>query len=298
MTYPWTFLGMATAVILAPGADFAFIAEPNRAVPLFTMAVWAKQASSPPHEVGMRDGTTPARGRNNGARPCAGGGVTGPFLDLPDLVIFDCDGVLVDSEPISLQIQAERLTALGLPTTYEDCVHDFLGIGMPATVDEIQRRLGGPLPTGWLEDLDHAVRAAFADRLRPIPGIEIALAALATRTCIASSGSHSKIRYTLGLTGLWSHFEGRIFSGDEVGQPKPAPDLFLHAAAAMSAQVERCIVVEDSPYGVQAGKAAGMLVAGFAATTPAESLAEADAVFNDMTDLPSVVKALARRRLA
>lgn len=212
-----------------------------------------------------------------------------PDRALPDLVIFDCDGVLVDSDRISLQIQAERLTALGLPTTYEDCVRDFLGIGMPATVALVERRLGARLPAGWLDDLEVAVRDSFARQLRPIPGIEAALAALPTATCIASSGSHAKMRYTLGLTGLWDYFQGRIFSGDEVENGKPAPDLFLHAARSMSASPDRCVVVEDSPHGVRAARSAGMFVAGYAATTPAASLAEADVVFSDMADLPDLI---------
>ena len=213
-----------------------------------------------------------------------------------ELVIFDCDGVLVDSDRIALRIQAERLTALGLPTSYEDCVRDFLGIGMPATLAEIERRLGAPLPAGWADDLELAVREAFADQLRPVPGIETALAGLTVLHCIASSGSHAKMRYTLGLTGLWDHFEGRIFSGDEVEHGKPAPDLFLHAAAAMGTPPQRCVVVEDSPYGVRAARAAEMRVIGYAATTPADLLSDADVVITDMATLPGRLAALNRAR--
>ncbi len=207
----------------------------------------------------------------------------------PELVIFDCDGVLVDSDRISLRIQAEWLTGLGLATSYEDCVRDFLGIGMSATVAEIERRLGGPLPDHWARDLEKAVRDAFADELRPVPGIEAALDALPMATCVASSGSHAKMRYTLGLTGLWSFFEGRIFSGDEVEHGKPAPDLFLHAARSMAVAPDRCVVVEDSPYGVRAARAAGMRVVGYTATTSSAAMAEADELLTNMADLPDLI---------
>jgi HAD superfamily hydrolase (TIGR01509 family) len=208
---------------------------------------------------------------------------------LAELVIFDCDGVLVDSDRISLRIQAERISALGLATTYEDCVRDFLGLGMPATLQVIAERLGRPVPEDWVAELDAAVREAFARELTPVPGVTEALDRIEAPTCVASSGSHDKMRLTLGLTGLYDRFAGRIFSGDEVERGKPAPDLFLHAAAEMSVRPERCVVVEDSPFGVTAAKAAGMRVLGFAAMTPPECLAAADSVFKEMADLPGLL---------
>lgn len=205
------------------------------------------------------------------------------------LVIFDCDGVLVDSDRISLRIQAQRISALGIETTYEDCVRDFLGLGMPATLRILSERLGRPVPDGWVDELGAAVNEAFERELTPVPGIVEALDAIELPTCVASSGSHDKMRFTLGLTDLYDRFAGRIFSAEEVRRGKPAPDLFQHAAACMDTPPEDCAVVEDSPFGVTAAKAVGMRAFGFGATTLPESLAEADAVFTAMTELPKLV---------
>jgi HAD superfamily hydrolase (TIGR01509 family) len=206
-----------------------------------------------------------------------------------ELVIFDCDGVLVDSDRISLRIQAERISALGLEMSYEDCVREFLGLGVEATLEILAERLGQPLPEGWKKELDAAVREAFRRELQPVPGVVEALEEIELPTCVASSGSHEKMRLTLGLTGLHDRFAGRIFSGEEVEQGKPAPDLFLHAAARMSTPPERCVVIEDSPFGVTAARAAGMRALGFAAMTSAERLVAADNVFTTMADLPGLV---------
>ena len=208
---------------------------------------------------------------------------------MAELVIFDCDGVLVDSDRISLRIQAERISALGLEMTYEDCVREFLGLGMEATLEILAERLGRPLPEGWERELDAAVREGFRRELQPVPGVVEALEKIELPTCVASSGSHEKMRLTLGLTGLWDRFVGRIFSAEEVEHGKPAPDLFLHAASRMSTPPERCIVVEDSPFGVAGAKAAGMAALGFAAATPSARLEGADAVFTTMADLPGLV---------
>lgn len=208
---------------------------------------------------------------------------------MAELVIFDCDGVLVDSDRISLRIQAERISALGLDMTYEDCVREFLGLGMPATLDILAERLERPVPEGWVRELDAAVREGFRRELRPVPGVVEALDEIGLPTCVASSGSQAKMRFTLGLTGLWDRFAGRIFSAGEVQRGKPAPDLFLHAARRMATPPERCLVVEDSPFGVSGAKAAGMKVLGFATTTTSPHLGAADAIFTTMADLPGLV---------
>jgi HAD superfamily hydrolase (TIGR01509 family) len=210
-----------------------------------------------------------------------------------ELVIFDCDGVLVDSDRISLRIQAERISALGLEMSYEECVRDFLGLGMPATLRILAERLGQPVPEGWEAELDAAVRDGFRRELTPVPGVAEALEGIELPACVASSGSHEKMRLTLGLTGLWDRFAGRIFSADEVQRGKPAPDLFLHAASRMSTPPARCIVVEDSPFGIAAAKAAGMSALGFAAATPAARLDGANAVFTAMEDLPGLISSAA-----
>lgn len=213
------------------------------------------------------------------------------------LVIFDCDGVLVDSDRISLRIQAERIGALGLPVTYEDCVREFLGIGMPATLRRIEEWLGGPLPEGWEAELEAEVTEAFRRELRPVPGIVEALDAITLPTCIASSGSQEKLTLTLGLTGLYERFAGRIFSADEVERAKPDPDLFFYAAERMGVVPERCVVVEDSPWGVAAARAAGMSALGYAADAEpraAAALAEAGAiVFTAMAELPRLLAPVA-----
>ena len=211
------------------------------------------------------------------------------FATVAELVIFDCDGVLVDSDQISLRIQAERITALGLEMSYEECVRDFLGLGMEATLETLAERLGRPIPKEWVAELDMAVREGFQRELKPVPGIVEALEEIELPTCVASSGSHEKMDLTLGLTGLWDRFAGRIFSADEVQRGKPAPDLFLHAALRMSTPPERCVVVEDSPFGIAAAKAAGMSALGFAATAPAARLTDADAVFTSMAELPELI---------
>jgi HAD superfamily hydrolase (TIGR01509 family) len=220
------------------------------------------------------------------------GVVGGGRATKPELVIFDCDGVLVDSERISLRVQAEWMSALGLQTSYEDCRRDFLGLGMPETLRIIATRLGRPLPPRWEEDLAAAVREAFRSELRPVPGIFEALEEIELPTCVASSGSQEKMRLTLGLTGLRDRFAGRIYSGDEVRRGKPAPDLFLHAALRMSTPPQRCVVVEDSPFGVAGARAAGMSVLGYAPDGSGERLAREGAkTFGSMTELPALLGA-------
>lgn len=209
-----------------------------------------------------------------------------------ELVIFDCDGVLVDSDRIALRIQAEELTTIGVPMSFEECAREFLGIGMPATLAKIEQRLGGPLPDGWEAQLERRVFAAFEQELEPVDGIVEALNRLTIPTCVASSGTHSKMRRTLGMTQLYERFAGRIFSATEVPHGKPAPDLFLHAARSCGVDPRSCAVVEDSPAGVQAARAAGMLALGYAATTRADWLMGPDTiVFRSMQDLPAILAA-------
>jgi HAD superfamily hydrolase (TIGR01509 family) len=206
------------------------------------------------------------------------------------LIIFDCDGVLVDSDRISLRIQVEGITALGLPTTYEDCVRDFLGLGMPATLRILAERLGRPLPKGWAKELDTAVREAFRRELCPVAGVIVALDGIELPTCVASSGSQEKMRLTLGLTGLRERFVGRIFSADEVERGKPASDLFLFAAERIAAAPEDCMVVEDSPFGAAAARAAGMTALGYAPEGDGAALArEGATVFTSMAELPALI---------
>jgi HAD superfamily hydrolase (TIGR01509 family) len=161
---------------------------------------------------------------------------------------------------------------------------------MPATLAILEERLGRPLPDGWAAELDAAVREAFRRELAPVAGIEAALDALDLPTCVASSGSQEKMRLTLGLTGLRDRFAGRIFSGGEVEHGKPAPDLFLLAAERMGAAPGDCVVVEDSPFGAAAARAAGMCCLGYAPDGDGAALArEGATVFTAMADLPALV---------
>jgi HAD superfamily hydrolase (TIGR01509 family) len=210
------------------------------------------------------------------------------------LVIFDCDGVLVDSEPISNRILAEHLTDIGLPTTTEDSIRDYMGRSWATCAELIERRLGRPLPGGFAEGYHEQLYAALRRELRPVAGIEAALDAIAAPTCVASSGAHEKIRTSLGTTGLLERFEGRIFSATDVEHGKPAPDLFLHAASAMGHEPADCVVVEDAPAGVAAGRAAGMRVLGYAALTPPAGL-DGATVFSSMDELPALLNGSAPR---
>ncbi|MGW3426086.1 HAD family hydrolase [Streptomyces phaeochromogenes] len=206
-----------------------------------------------------------------------------------ELVIFDNDGVLVDSEPISNTLLAAYLTELGHPTSYEESLRDYMGAAMHRVHDIVEERTGERLPADF-DDVFHArVFAAFERELEPVAGaVEVLekLAADGVPYCVASSGSHERIRVGHRKTGLDRWFDdGRVFSSQDVGRGKPAPDLFLHAAERMGVPPEKCLVVEDSPLGVRAAVAAGMDVYGFTAMTPAERLAGADRLFGDMGEL-------------
>ena len=213
-----------------------------------------------------------------------------PSARTPELVILDCDGVLVDSERPAVAVEARVLTELGWPHTPEQVVARWMGRTSQFQLGEIEARLGREAALEFDARSTAEVHAAFEQRLRPVDGVvELldALDAAAVPTCVASSGSHDRMRRTLGLTGLLDRLAGRIFSAPEVRHGKPSPDLFLHAARSMGTHPSGCVVVEDSVYGVQAGVAAGMRVLGYAGgLTPAPVLAGAGAEpFEHMSDL-------------
>lgn len=210
-----------------------------------------------------------------------------------DLVIFDCDGVLVDSEPISNRALAKTLGKIGWEIGFEETVDRFLGRSMASCLAIIEGRMGESVPEWFEEEYRREMFAGFDRDLTTVPGIEAALDAIELPVCVASSGDHEKIARNLRKTGLLSRFEGRIFSATEVARGKPAPDLFLHAAEKMGAEPRRCIVIEDGVPGVQAAVAARMRVLGFAALVPADALKEAGAtVFTDMARLPGLISGL------
>jgi HAD superfamily hydrolase (TIGR01509 family) len=210
-------------------------------------------------------------------------------------VIFDCDGVLVDTELISNTVLAGLLTQAGLATTLEYCLREYRGRSMQSVMELAQQRHGAPLPGDDLTARYYAdMKAAFARDGRPVPGVTEALDRITLPTCVASSGPHHKMEVTLRRAGLWERFDGRIFSATEVARGKPAPDLFLHAAAAMGFDPASTAVVEDSLPGVQAARAAGMRALAFARDTDAGELAAAGGEpFTDMAELPQLLLAAA-----
>lgn len=210
-----------------------------------------------------------------------------------DLVIFDNDGVLVDSEPISNTLLAGYLTELGHPTSYEESVRDYMGSAMHRIHELVEERSGRRLPVEFDDVFHSRVFAAFQAELQAVVGaaeVLKQLAAAGVPYCVASSGSHERIRVGHRKTGLDAWFRDEIvFSAEDVGRGKPSPDLFLHAASRMGVAPERCVVVEDSRLGVQAALAAGMDVYGFTAMTPEEKLAGAVGFFRRMDELPTIL---------
>lgn len=207
-----------------------------------------------------------------------------------DLVIFDCDGVLVDSERLTVHEEARMLTELGWPVTADEVVGLFMGLSLAAELEMVADRLGPAAAEKFEQDLVPRLTAIFDAELTPVDGIPALLDALAQKgvpTCVASSGLPDGIRRKLDRTGLREHFGDRISSASEVEHGKPAPDLFLLAAGRMGVTPARAAVVEDSVPGVQAGVAAGMAVYGFAGgLARAEDLHAAGAVvFDAMAEL-------------
>ncbi|MFE7958830.1 HAD family hydrolase [Streptomyces sp. NPDC057413] len=205
-----------------------------------------------------------------------------------ELVIFDCDGVLVDSERIAARVQVALGAELGWPLTETEVVDRFIGRSHAAIREQVAARLGVETAATWSERFEQLHREAVDTELAPVEGLPEALDAITLPTCVASSGSHEKMRHTLGRTGLYDHFAGRIYSATEVARGKPAPDLFLYAAEQMGVDPAACVVVEDSQPGVRAARAAGMRAFGYAGgLTPAERLEGAGTtVFHDMRKLP------------
>ena len=208
-----------------------------------------------------------------------------------ELVIFDCDGVLVDSEHVAVKVDVEVFAALGLTLTEKEVIERFVGRSDKDIASQLEAELGRALPADWEEEYTPLYREAFASQLQPVDGVIEALDEITIPCCVASSGTHEKLRYTLGLTGLYERFAGRIFSVTEVARGKPAPDLFLHAARQIGVDPRRCAVVEDSRWGVEAARAARMRAFGYAGgLTPAERLAgPGTTVFENMRELPRLL---------
>ena len=213
-----------------------------------------------------------------------------------DLVIFDCDGVLIDSELIGARVEAAELGRIGIPLAEAEILARFLGMSAQAMYLEIERELGRTLPEGFAATVQREIDAAFERDLQVIPGIHETLDRLPLRSCVASSSTLARLRHSLGLTGLHARFAPNVFSAEQVKRGKPAPDLFLHAAGAMGCEPTRCLVIEDSISGVRGAVAAGMRVWGFiggghCADGHEARLRDAGAqrIFSNMPDLPALL---------
>lgn len=212
------------------------------------------------------------------------------------LVIFDCDGVLIDSEIVAARAEAEAITELGLPMTAETICARFAGTTTREVWQTLERELGRPLPPGFFETHLAHVRDVFSRDLEAIPGARAAIEALDLPYCVASSTQLPSLITNLGTTGLVDLFDGHVFSASQVRRPKPAPDVFMFAASQMGADPADCLVVEDSVAGVTAATRAGMKVVGFTGGSHvgpghAERLLAlgATTTFGRMSDLAAIV---------
>src|SRR3954469_11427100 len=209
----------------------------------------------------------------------------------PDLIIFDCDGVLVDSEVLSCRCLSETLAAYGIGLDIDQALDLFLGRSVTAVFQHYEA-LGRSIPKQFAAELRTGVRAAFLSALCPIEGVKSVLEQLQIPHCVASSSDIDRVSFSLSLTGLAPHFDTRLYTSQMVERGKPAPDLFLYAARRMQVDPGRTLVIEDSVSGVKAGKAAGMAVWGFVGGSHYQSrdgkailgAAGADRVFGRMAD--------------
>jgi HAD superfamily hydrolase (TIGR01509 family) len=219
-----------------------------------------------------------------------------------DLVIFDCDGVLVDSEVISCHAHAETLTRHGYPITADQVLLRFLGVSDREARQIIENEMGRRLPDDFDAQIKQAALQRYASELAAIPYVGEAINAIGVAKCVASSGTHEKIHHGLTCAGLYDRLAPNIFSATQVERGKPAPDLFLFAAERMQATPARCVVIEDSIPGIKGARAAGMTVLGFHGGSHCrpgydETLknAGAFATFDDMRQLPDLIAQISRR---
>jgi HAD superfamily hydrolase (TIGR01509 family) len=212
-------------------------------------------------------------------------------MDAFDLVIFDCDGVLVDSELIANRVFSEMLGEIGLHFSLDETFERFMGRSMATCLDMVAKLRGSSVPTTFAEEYRVRTARAFQGQLVAIQGAREAVLALPIPYCVASSGDHEKMRMTLGATELLDLFDGKLFSVTEVARGKPFADIYTYAAKRIGVDPQRCAVVEDSPVGVEAGVAAGMTVFGYSKLTSAERLTASGAavVFDDMRALPCLL---------
>ena len=226
------------------------------------------------------------------------GAMTADAVSAFDLVVFDCDGVLVDSEGLSTRCLTESLRAIGYAVDEATAQERFMGISNPSMCEIVEREMRHPLPPGFLDGLRRRLLDVTAEDLRPIDGVGDAIDGLGVPCCVASSSHPDRIRRYLEVTALTARLGRHIFSATMVERGKPAPDLFLFAAKQMGARPDRCVVIEDSPAGIRAGKAAGMTVFGFTGGSHVSRTAHgpkllaegADLVFDAMPELPALLR--------
>lgn len=206
-----------------------------------------------------------------------------------DLVIFDCDGVLIDSERLAVRTESEILAELGWPLTQTEVIERFVGRSSAHMQNVIEEKIGRPVD--WKNVFERRVREVCERELVPVEGVVAALDAITVPCCVASSSSHAMLNFKLGLTGMAERFAGRVYSADDVAHGKPDPAVFLFAAAAMGAAPDRCAVIEDSVSGVEAGVAAAMAVFAFSGgvTSAAKLEREGVVLFNSMHQLPNLL---------
>lgn len=207
-----------------------------------------------------------------------------------ELVIFDCDGVLVDSEPLANRVLSECFQAAGFPISYETCVAEMVGLALPTCFKLAAEWHGKAVPDNFTETVQSRTFQAIREELQPVPGIRAAIEAIPLPRCVASSSEMDKIHLSLDKTGLAPLFADGIYSAQQVSRGKPFPDLFLFAAEQMGVAPRDCVVIEDSFYGARAATAAGMTVLGYAGSGFAGQLSEEGAtVFDDMAALPALL---------
>lgn len=211
---------------------------------------------------------------------------TTPF----DLVIFDCDGVLVETEPLATQLFVQMFAEYGFQLSYEECLRKFAGAVISKRLEVTAQALNWTPPADFLSIFDQRIIPLTERELKTVPHIHALIESLSVPICVASNGSRDEITLRLKLAHLTQHFGSAIFSGVEVPHPKPAPDVFLAAAKAFNISPARCIVIEDSTLGVTAAVRAGMKVYGHAAVTPSAALREAGAIpFANMLELKTLL---------
>lgn len=212
------------------------------------------------------------------------------------LVIFDCDGVLVDSERLSHAVLQEMLRERGVHLGFEETVERFIGTSMSTCMARVAELAGETLSDGFAKQFAARTKAAFETGLTAVAGVEQLLCSIPGDYCVASNGNRTKVNFTLNHTGLLGQFEGRIFTAEDVENPKPAPDLFLFAAQSMGCVPQHTVVIEDTPTGIAAARAAGMQAIGFSAMTPAALLeaAGAHAIAENMSQVRALLDRLSR----